>query len=602
MRERLVAVLKLFIFWVGVMQLARLVFLIYNFTLTAQLDFSEMLLAMLYGMRMDLSMAGYWLTFNGLLILISFFTQHIFISKLFRYGTFVFLFVTVTLVTIDAELYRHWGFRMNTTPLFYMGSAATGNISIGLTLFLLLILILLFVATAFWYHRWIHQHVDDLKVAPKKFLIIWLLLFASNFLLIRGSFSVAPMNTGFVYFHKTKMYANHAAINVVWNFFKSLSRTSHIEYPENFYAKEKTNRLFDSLYRYSAASHQIFTKEKPNIILIIVESYTAQVIEALGGEQGITPRLNEWMKEGISFSNFYASGDRTDKGLVAILSAYPAQPQSSIIKYPQKTQHLPFLNRHMQKLGYHTSFTYGGDADFANFRSYLTASGFDAITDVDDFPDSLDASKWGVHDGFMLDKAWQEVEASQSPFFKVILTQSSHEPFDVPAKPFLPPTDEKNLFLNSCHYTDSCLGAFLDKLKSSKQWENTVVLLTADHGHRLPGNLPLQHLERFRIPFLITGGAISKKNIGNQTDIANTLLTQLQAGSKDFIFSKNLLADSVTSFSASYFNDGFLWVSDTQFAVYDNVIRKFIEVRGNQKQIEAALAHQQKLYSDYNKR
>jgi phosphoglycerol transferase MdoB-like AlkP superfamily enzyme len=587
MRERLVAVLKLFIFWVGVMQLARLVFLIYNFTLTAQLDFSEMLLAMLYGMRMDLSMAGYWLTFYGLLILISFFTQHIFISKLFRYGTFVFLFVTVTLVTIDAELYRHWGFRMNTTPLFYMGSAATGNISIGLTLFLLLILILLFVATAFWYHRWIHQHVDDLKVAPKKFLIIWLLLFASNFLLIRGSFSVAPMNTGFVYFHKTKMYANHAAINVVWNFFKSLSRTSHIEYPENFYAKEKTNRLFDSLYRYSAASHQIFTKEKPNIILIIVESYTAQVIEALGGEQGITPRLNEWMKEGISFSNF---------------SAYPAQPQSSIIKYPQKTQHLPFLNRHMQKLGYHTSFTYGGDADFANFRSYLTASGFDAITDVDDFPDSLDASKWGVHDGFMLDKAWQEVEASQSPFFKVILTQSSHEPFDVPAKPFLPPTDEKNLFLNSCHYTDSCLGAFLDKLKSSKQWENTVVLLTADHGHRLPGNLPLQHLERFRIPFLITGGAISKKNIGNQTDIANTLLTQLQAGSKDFIFSKNLLADSVTSFSASYFNDGFLWVSDTQFAVYDNVIRKFIEVRGNQKQIEAALAHQQKLYSDYNKR
>jgi phosphoglycerol transferase MdoB-like AlkP superfamily enzyme len=261
----------------------------------------------------------------------------------------------------------------------------------------------------------------------------------------------------------------------------------------------------------------------------------------------------------------------------------------------------------MQKLGYNTSFTYGGDADFANFRSYLTASSFDEITDVDDFPDSLDASKWGVHDGFMLEKAWDEIEASQSPFFKVILTQSSHEPFDVPAKPFLPPINEKNLFLNSCHYTDSCLGAFLDKLKSSKQWENTVVLLTADHGHRLPGNLPLQNRERFRIPFLITGGAINQKNIvistiGNQTDIANTLLAQLGEANKDFGFSKNLFADSVKSFSASYYNDGFLRISNNQFAVYDNVIRKFILIEGNKREPEAALAHQQKLYSDYNKR
>ncbi len=132
------------------------------------------------------------------------------------------------------------------------------------------------------------------------------------------------------------------------------------------------------------------------------------------------------------FDNFYASGDRTDKGVIAVLSGYPAQPTSSIIKFPSKTQNLPKLNNYLKKLGYKTSFIYGGDVDFANFRSYLTTSGFDHLTTMDDFPDDINTSKWGIHDHFMFNQSLQELDTTQAPFAKVILTLSSHEPFDVP--------------------------------------------------------------------------------------------------------------------------------------------------------------------------
>src|SRR5690606_4836434 len=271
---------------------------------------------------------------------------------------------------------------------------------------------------------------------------------------IRGSFSVAPMNTGFVYFHNSKPFANHAAINVVWNFLYNVRKSANQDYPEKFFDKVKTQTLFDSLYTQSDSTISLLHTNRPNIILLILESFTADVIAPLGGLAHISPNINALCSEGILFDNFYSSGDRTDKGLISILSAYPAQPQTSIIKLPSKTQHLPQLNTYIKRLGYTTSFIYGGDIDFANFRSYLNTGGFDNITTVDDFDDDLYTSKWGVHDHHMLADALKELQSETQPFFKVILTLSSHEPFDVPMEPYIKGTDQESLFLNSCHYTD----------------------------------------------------------------------------------------------------------------------------------------------------
>ncbi|WP_160118631.1 LTA synthase family protein [Chryseotalea sanaruensis] len=608
MRARLWIFAKLMLYWMLFMSVIRISFLVYNFDLSSQLTFKEILLSLAYGMPMDLSMAGYVMLLSGLFLTASTLIKGRWIYYALFSLSMIALFLQIIIVIVDIELYRHWGFRMNNTPLFYMGSGALGSIDIWVAIKVLLIGAALAFALVWLYLRWIAPTIWNLIAAPKKSALIFLLLTASMVLCIRGSFTVATMNTGFVYFHTTKMYANHAAINVVWNFFRSLSSSARVVYPETFFDQQLTEKHFQELYPVSDSTYSILNTPKPNVILVIIESYTAAVIEVLGGAPGVTPRINELSKEGIIFDNFYASGTRTDKGLTGILSAYPSQPNSSIIKFPGKTQNLPSLNKKMEALGYRTSFIYGGDADFANFRSYITASGFDALTEDEDFDRDLNNSKWGVHDGFVGLRVLEELDTTQAPFFKVWLTQSSHEPFDVPAKPKFTDNTLDHRFFNSCHYTDSCIGAFIDKLKTRKDWDNTLVILTADHGHTLPGNQILQSKERFQIPLLFLGGALKTDSVihtvGSQTDIANTLLAQLNAASPEFIFSKNLFANTINQHAAFFFHDGFGFVlPENKLMVYDNTAKIFVKVENvSEAEMELGKAYQQKLYSDFNKR
>jgi phosphoglycerol transferase MdoB-like AlkP superfamily enzyme len=263
------------------------------------------------------------------------------------------------------------------------------------------------------------------------------------------------------------------------------------------------------------------------------------------------------------------------------------------------------LNLAIKKLGYKTSFMYGGDIDFANFRSYIT--GFDHLTTEEDFDDEINISKWGVHDHFVLEKAYQECDTSRQPFFKVILTLSSHEPFDVPMEPVIQGTSQESLFLNSCYYTDRSIGDFIRKAKQQPWWKNTVVLFVADHGHRHPNNKELKDKERFRIPLLMVGGAVKKDSVihtfGSQTDIANTLLAQLDKPQPDFIFSRNLLATDASSFAVYFFNDGYGMVMPGKYIIHDNPGKQFLRQEGTTAEdLEFSKAYQQTLYSDYNKR
>jgi phosphoglycerol transferase MdoB-like AlkP superfamily enzyme len=259
----------------------------------------------------------------------------------------------------------------------------------------------------------------------------------------------------------------------------------------------------------------------------------------------------------------------------------------------------------MLGLGYHTSFVYGGDIDFANFRSYLTNSRFDHITSMEDFPTELNQSKWGVHDHIVFQRALQECDTTRQPFFKVMLSLSSHEPFDVPMVAKFPGPDIEHLFLNSCYYTDQCIGDFIVKAKASSWWDNTVIIFVADHGHPLPGHKPLQSKQRYRIPLIMVGGAVKADTLiekfGGQTDIANTLLGQLSHPSASFTFSKNLLSPWSKSFATYFFNDGFGFVTPDQYIVYDNVGKEFIEKDGaGPKDLERSKSYEQILFTDYN--
>jgi len=607
MRERLSILGRLTIFWFVFMIVARVCFLVYNHDQTANLSLIEICKVMLYGLKMDMSMCGYILMFCGIILTISVFIKGRWVFYGLTVFTLLFLAFSTVTVTADLELYRHWGFRINTTPFFYMGSEAAGSVSIFVVIKLFAIIFALFGTFAFLYFKLIAPYIRELKPTTKKAALVLFLISALMFLPIRGSFSVSTMNVGRVYFHKTNNYANHSGINAVWHFLNSLQSDTNVLYPEDYFDKQLTEEYFQKLYPKSDSTAMLLKNKKPNVILIIIESYTANVIEAFGGEKGITPNINALAKEGILFNNFYASGDRTDKGLVSVLSGYPAQTQRSIIKYPGKTQKLSFISRKLENIGYETSFVYGGDADFANFRSFLTYNGFGHITSDEDFPSELDNSKWGVHDQYLFDQAAKELDttSTSNPFFKVILTLSSHEPFDVPLKQ-INGTDEPSLFLNSCYYTDKYLGEFVAYCKKQPWWNNTLIVITADHGHRLPKKLEPRIKERFRIPLLWLGGVVKKdtiiNTIGGQTDIANTLLGQIDEPSSDFIFSKNLLGNNTKNFAMYIFNDGYGYVDPEKYIIYDNPGKLYLKEDGVNAEEDKyfAKAYLQKLYSDYN--
>jgi phosphoglycerol transferase MdoB-like AlkP superfamily enzyme len=608
MQDRLKLFFSFALFWLGFQLIIRAVFLLYNHRFASGLNAGEIFLSFTHGLKMDASISGYFLAISGLLLIITVYRQGRLLAGTFQLVTAVLLLVSAVIVVVDIELYRHWGFRLNTTPLFYAGSEAVGSVDLRVLGMLILVFIVLFGSFIWLYRRFLHVKVRKLSPThTHRHALILLAITGLLFIPIRGSFTVAPMNTGFVYFHKTKTFANHAAINVVWNFLYSLSKSSNVKYPENFFDAAKTEQYFSSLYPAPGNNVRLFSQAKPNVILFILESFTADVVGALGGAPNVAPNINQLASEGILFDQFYSSGDRTDKGLISILSGYPAQPTTSIIKFPGKTQRLPYLTHRMNELGYQSSFVYGGDIDFANFRSYLTACRFSSITTEDDFPSEWNVSKWGVHDHYVLERALAECDTARGPFFKVVLTLSSHEPFDVPHISEFSGSDEASLFLNSCHYTDKAIGDFVSKARQAPWWNNTVLIFVADHGHRLPKHRDAKEKERFRIPFIIAGGAIKRDTvihtIGGQTDIAKTLLGQFGVSPKEFLFSKDLVAENAQPFATYFFNDGYGFITADSYVVFDNTARQFLRSENaTDEVINKSKAYQQMLFTDYNKR
>lgn len=327
--------------------------------------------------------------------------------------------------------------------------------------------------------------------------------------------------------------------------------------------------------------------------------------------EGVTPEFEKLISEGVLFSNFYASSDRSDRGITAVLSGYPAQPTRSIIKTPAKACKLPTLASSLDKAGYSTSFYYGGELDFANIRSYLVNSGFDKMVGKDDFEEKDCNSKWGAHDHvvfdkFLLDTDEKYAKGSISPFFSTIFTLSSHEPFEVPMETKMEGNDDASRFLNAMYYADQSVGEFIRQAKTGGWYENSLIIHVADHGHPLPGNSPVHAPEKFHIPMLWLGGALNEKDtvittIGSQTDLAATLLRQMDISSESFTWSKDMLDPGTLPFAQDVFNNGMGHINQQGLVTFDNVGKIIIhqDTATTEAGLHAAKAHLQVSYQDF---
>jgi phosphoglycerol transferase MdoB-like AlkP superfamily enzyme len=274
------------------------------------------------------------------------------------------------------------------------------------------------------------------------------------------------------------------------------------------------------------AQKATYQHERPlNLVIVLLESQGATYSASLGGKD-LTPNLDSLQDRGIWFERLYATGQRSARGIEAILTGFTPSPRTNVVKRSDTQANFFTLPALLERHGYHSSFIYGGESHFDNMRRFFLNNGFAEIIDHRDFENAVYEGTWGFSDEDLFNKAHEKLSSKgDEPFFSLIFTSSHHEPFDIPAGRV--PESEYGPQETSINYADYALGQFLEKARGSSYWENTVFMVVADHNWRIYGGkyVPVEH---FRIPGAIFGPSIEPRRISgiaSQIDLIPTLLS-----------------------------------------------------------------------------
>lgn len=611
MKKRIQRFFTTYFLFVLLFVLQKPIFMAYYHDLYKNSSFSDFFQVMWHGLPLDLSLAGYLTIIPGILLIASAWTES---KVLYRIRQVYFGFISLLMASIfviDMGLYGFWGFRLDATPVFYFFSSPKEALASVSTGFIITGILAILACTSLIYTLFYFTAIKEknsIKV-PYRYVnvaLVMVLLTGLLFIPIRGGFTVSTMNLSKVYFSQNQRM-NHAAINPAFSFMYSMTHQTNFDKQYRFMKPEVANRLFSELVEKPNSSDSIpelLNTTHPNVILIILESFSNHIMETMGGTPNVAINMDKFTKEGVVFTNFYSNSFRTDRGLVSVISGYPAQPTTSIMKYPEKTENLPSIPRSLKKTGYDLQYYYGGDADFTNMRSYLVSAGLEKIVSDKDFSLSERASKWGAHDHVLFNRFMKDLNEGKQkePFFKILQTSSSHEPFEVP---FHKHSDK---ILNAFAYADSCVGDFVTRIKKTPMWKNTLIVLVPDHLGGYPSPVDQQKIEFHKIPMIFIGGAVKEAQkiatYGSQMDLAATLLSQMKLPHKDFIFSKDLLNPSSPHFGYFAVPNVFGMITPENQLVFNCESNSIQTDEGSHKSanLEKGKAFLQKLYDDLEKR
>jgi len=548
------------------------------------------------------------MVFPGIVLAFSFVIPSKVLNSIFKIYTYLLLFIITFINILDLGLYPHWGMRIGISAFDYAGDPQGLISSINWKDVLAVITLILFYGILFiWlFTRFIRENI--VAAALQKWYSFPVMLLITGLLIIpiRGGLGTSPINLSTVSFSK-KSYVNHASYNFMWNFIKTVTLkrklvnpcnyTDKYEAYKNFYLTEKQRISSDSLII------EIDNNNLPNVVFIILESFSNKVISSFGGKYGVCPNLDSISTDAIIFPSFYASGNRSDRGMAAILGSYPSLLSQSIINYPEKSGKLTMISDYFNRNGYWTSFYYGGDIDFYNLKSFVLQGEYNDIVSQKDFPNEVKhLSSWGAPDGYLFERVLREINKPQ-PFFTVAYTLSSHTPFDVPAK-IIKGESKEEKYLNSLAYADKCLGDFIREFKKTELWNNTLVIITADHGALDPGPTEIIEPATYRIPLIWTGGVVKKpgiiNKIGGQPDLIPTLVKQFRWERDSALFGHDIF--STPSYALYMCDSGWGYISEEGEYFYDQNLgnfKSFKTISATQPDFSFAKSYLQVLHDDF---
>lgn len=570
--------LRQFLFWMLFFALTRLIFLLWNIEETRGSGAGEVLAAFWHALYVDAAMAAYFMGVSWLLFAAGGFWRPQLFLRINTWLHSIFI-VAVSFLTIgELPIYDEWHHKLTFKALWFLGDPAEViNTASTLQLLLGLPSVGLLAWAAIWFYKRAVPWQFAVQPALWKHTAFVLLAPVAVFWLLRGGFfQVMPVQVSDAYYSRSN-FLNTVSVNSTFHLFSNIFQNRNAGEPYKLLPPDEAKRVFEQMVKAPADSTvQVLTSTRPNVVLVVLEGWSADLIEPLGGYPGITPHFNKMLGEGISFDSCYASGSLSDQGMAAVFSAFPAQPKTSIITQPDKYTHLPCLSTAFSKAGYATSFMFGGQLSYGNIRAYMYYNQFGRITEEKDFGSEIPKGKLGAHDEYLFNRQLSDLNREKQPFFAAMFTLSTHGPFDIPMKPELNWGGKEKEYINSALYADRCIHNFLESARKQPWYSNTLFIFVPDHSHNSPRNWSFNEPNYRRIPMVFYGEVIKPeyrgyhcRKICSQIDLAATLLTQLKLDAAPFHYSKNLFNTYAPEYAYYAFDEGFGWIRPGGHVVYE---------------------------------
>ncbi len=338
-------------------------------------------------------------------------------------------------------------------------------------------------------------------------------------------------------------------------------------------------------------------EKRMNVVMISVESLSADFMQAFGSDKGITPQLDSLSKEGLFFTNLYSSGTRTVRGLEALALSIPPTPGQSIVKRPEN-ENLFSLGSVLKSKGYITQYIYGGYGYFDNMNYFFSNNGYTVIDRTALLPGQIHyANIWGVADEDLFSLALQTMDKNYKegkPFFSQVMTVSNHRPFTYPDGRIDIPSS-RQVREGAVKYTDYAIGKFLRDAKLKSWFSNTIFVVVADHCAGSAGSVKLP-VTGYHIPMLIySPGTIIPQNIDRltaQIDIAPTILGLLKLDYTSKFIGQDIFtlpAGGERAFISTYQGLGYLKAGRLVIQSPVKMVEEFIPDFINGKAIKTAI-------------
>jgi len=555
--------------------ISRIIFFLFNINYFDTIGFGEFITIIFFGIRFDISALFY---FNILFILFSLIPGNFKNNKAYqRFLLFIFILVNSLLLAtnfVDAKFFDFEHKRL-TADIFssvWLGDDFLTLLPDFIRDFWYLIIIWLIMCFGMYklYSKRDFSHTKKDFLSFKNLISqtgVFILLLAIGVVFGRGGFQLKPLRV----IHASE-YTSAKNIPLILNtpftIMKTIGRKSVS--PVKYFDEEKLNLLFSPIKEYPDT-----TRNKTNIVILILESFSAEYTGFLNNGSGYTPFLDSLSQHSLVYTKAFANGKRSIEAMPSIIAGLPALTDETYITSQYSSNNINSIASILSEKGYYTTFFHGGKNGTMGFDQFANVAGIENYYGMNEYPNEADKDgNWGIFDEEYLQYFSRTMSEFTEPFFTSVFTLTSHHPYQIPEK-YKGRFPEGNLNIHeSIGYTDYSLKRFFDSAKKTDWYNNTLFVITADHTAQAENSYYKNKVGNYAVPiiFYSPSDTIFKgqsNTIAQQVDILPTVMDYLGYNEIFIAFGNSLLNDSTDHFAVNYINGIYQFINDDYVVQFD---------------------------------